>query len=206
MWILQGPAVSYRGQVVAAVVAEALETAREAQRHVRVQYREDEARVELHPGDPGLYRPPRVNGGSPADTEQGDFDSAFAAAEVRLDETYTTAATHNNPMEPHAAMAEWRDGQLILHDSTQGASATRDIIAGVLGLPAERVRVISPHVGGGFGSKGITQTHSMLAALAAQSPAGRSRSRTPGSRCGRSSAIARPRSSGSASAPTPAGG
>jgi xanthine dehydrogenase YagR molybdenum-binding subunit len=168
MWILQGPAVSYRGQVVAAVVAETLETAREAQRHVRVEYREDEARVELHPGDPGLYRPPRVNGGSPTDTEQGDFDSAFAAAEVRLDETYTTAATHNNPMEPHAAMAEWRDGQLILHDSTQGASATRDIIAGVLGLPAERVRVISPHVGGGFGSKGITQTQSMLAALAAQ--------------------------------------
>jgi xanthine dehydrogenase YagR molybdenum-binding subunit len=166
--ILQGPAVSYRGQIVAAVVAETLETAREAQRHVRIGYREDEAHVELKPDDPGLYRPERVGPGFPADSELGDFESAFAAAGVQFDETYTTAATHNNPMEPHAAMAEWRDGQLVVHDSTQGASAARDTIAQVLGVPAERVRVIAPHVGGGFGSKGILRPEAVLAAIAAQ--------------------------------------
>jgi xanthine dehydrogenase YagR molybdenum-binding subunit len=166
--ILQGPAVSYRGQIVAAVVAETLETAREAQRHVRVEYREDQARVELSPSDPGLYRPDRVFPDYPTDTGRGDVAGALAAAEVVLDETYTTAATHNNPMEPHAAMAEWQDGQLILHDSTQGASMARDTIAAVLGLPAGRVRVISPHVGGGFGSKGTPRPHTVLAAIAAQ--------------------------------------
>lgn len=168
--ILQAPAVSYRGQIVAAVVAETLEAATEAQRLVRVEYQQDEARVELRPSDPGLYRPTATQAYPyiPDDSELGDFDSAFAAAEVSLDETYTTAATHNNPMEPHASIAQWQDGQLVLHHSTQNPSWTRNVIAGVLGLPAERVRVISPHVGGGFGSKIIPQTEALLAALAAQ--------------------------------------
>jgi len=96
-------------------VAETLETATEAQRLVRVEYQQDEARVELRPSDPGLYRPSQVYPFYPADSELGDFDSAFTAAEVRLDATYTTAATHNNPMEPHASIAQWQDGQLVLH-------------------------------------------------------------------------------------------
>ena len=166
--ILQGPEVSYRGQIVAAVVAETLETAREAQRHVHVRYREDDARVELDPGDAGLYEPERVNPAFPSRSEGGDVESAFAAAEVQLDETYTTAATHNNPMEPHAAIAEWQDGQLVMHDSTQGPSVARDTLAGVFGVPAERVRIISPHVGGGFGSKGTPRPQAVLAAIAAQ--------------------------------------
>jgi xanthine dehydrogenase YagR molybdenum-binding subunit len=166
--VLQDPSVSYRGQIVAAVVAETLEAAREAQRLVRIGYREDPARVELRPDDPGLYRPERVNPNFPADSGQGDVDAAFAAAEVRLDETYTTAATHNNPMEPHATMAEWQDGRLVLHESSQGAAMARDALAGVLGLPADQVRVISPHVGGGFGSKGTPRPQAVLAAMAAR--------------------------------------
>ena len=168
MSLLQGPAVSYRRQIVAAVVAETLETAVQAQRLVLVEYQEDEPHVELSASDPGLYKPPIVNPFFPTDTAVGDFDSAFAAAEVRLDETYTTPATHNNPMEPHASIAQWQDGQLLLHDATQGASTTQDVVAAVLGLPAERVQVISPYVGGGFGSKVIAQTHDVLGAMAAQ--------------------------------------
>jgi xanthine dehydrogenase YagR molybdenum-binding subunit len=72
-------------------------------------------------------------------------------------------------MEPHAALAVWADdGDLTVYDSTQGASADRDAIATVLGLPPVRVRVISPHVGGGFGSKGTTRPNAILAALAAK--------------------------------------
>jgi xanthine dehydrogenase YagR molybdenum-binding subunit len=170
MSILQEPTVSYRRQIVAAVVAETLEAAAEAQRLVRVEYQQDEARVELRPSDPGLYRPTPTQAYPYIldDSQLGDFDSAFAAADVGLDETYTTAATHNNPMEPHASIAQWQDGQLVLHHSTQNPSWTRNVIAAVLGLPAERVRVISPHVGGGFGSKIIPQTEALLAALAAQ--------------------------------------
>ena len=88
--------------------------------------------------------------------------------------TYTTPVQHNNPMEPHAAIAAWDDAGLTIWDSTQGPSADRDTIAATLGLPPEQVRVISPHVGGGFGSKGTTRPHAILAALAAREsgPAG----------------------------------
>jgi xanthine dehydrogenase YagR molybdenum-binding subunit len=87
----------------------------------------------------------------------------------RVAVTYSTPVQHNNPMEPHAAIAAWdEDGALTVWDSTQGPTADRDTIAAVLGLPPERVRVISPHVGGGFGSKGTTRPHAILAALAAR--------------------------------------
>lgn len=95
--------------------------------------------------------------------------AGLAAAAATVNVTYTTPAMHNNPMEPHAAMAVWpAGGTLTVYDSTQGPSADRDTIARVLGLPPERVRVVSPHVGGGFGSKGTTRPHAILAALAAR--------------------------------------
>ena len=168
MWILQNPTVSYRRQIVAAVVAETLETAVEAQRLVRVEYQEADFHVELSASDPGLYRPERVNPFFPADSEFGDFESAFADAEIRVDQIYTTAATHNNPMEPHASIAQWSDGQLVLHDGTSGASWTQLAVAGVLGIPTGRVRVISGYTGGAFGSKLLAQTHDVLGAMAAQ--------------------------------------
>ncbi len=119
--------------------------------------------------DPGLYTPEKVNPGMPAVTCYGDVDAGLAAAAARVDVTYTTPVQHNNPMEPHAALAVWDlDGRLTVYDSTQGPSADRDTIAEVLGLPPDRVRVIAPHVGGGFGSKGSTRPHAILAALAAR--------------------------------------
>ncbi|MGI8903259.1 MAG: xanthine dehydrogenase family protein molybdopterin-binding subunit [Solirubrobacteraceae bacterium] len=168
--ILQSPEVAYRGQIVAAVVAETLESAREAAALVQIEYDESAHDVLLAPKHPKLYKPDVVNPSFPTDTESGDFDGAFAAAPVQVDSTYVTAATHNNPMEPHATMAVWdADAHaLTLFDSTQGASSTRDTIAQALGLRAEQVRVISPHVGGGFGSKGTPRPHVVLAALCAQ--------------------------------------
>jgi xanthine dehydrogenase YagR molybdenum-binding subunit len=71
-------------------------------------------------------------------------------------------------MEPHATTAFWEDGKLTLYDSTQGPYAYRGTIAKTLDLDEERVRVIAPHVGGGFGSKGTPRPHVIVAALAAQ--------------------------------------
>jgi xanthine dehydrogenase YagR molybdenum-binding subunit len=161
--------VAYRGQIVAAVVADTLETARAAERAVRIEYEAEPHDVRLRPGHPGLYRPDTVNPGLPADTEHGDVAAGLAAAAVTVDATYTTPVLHNNPMEPHAALAEWDDDGLTMYDSTQGPTADGETIAAVLGLPAERVRVVCPHVGGGFGSKGTTRPHAILAALAARS-------------------------------------
>src|SRR3954470_20083500 len=132
--VLQSPEVSYRGQIVAAVVAETLEAAREAAALVRVDYEQSPHDVALTPDRPSLYKPEVVNPSYPTDTAQGDFDAAFAGAQVRVDETYCTPAFHNNPIEPHATLAVWDGDSLTLYDSNQGAPAARDAVAEVLGL------------------------------------------------------------------------
>ena len=165
--VLQSREVAYRGQIVAAVVAETIELARHGASLVRVTYAPAEHDVELREGHPRLYKPDKVNPAYETDTEQGEPDAALAAAEVVHDATYRTPTYHNNPMEPHAALAWWDGGDLTIHDSSQGVAIARQTIARVLGLPRERVRVISEHVGGGFGSKGLPRPTAILAALAA---------------------------------------
>ncbi len=166
--LFQSREISYRGQIVAAVVADSLEAARQASRLVRVDIDARPHHVLLRDDDPGLYKPGKVNPGFPTDTEDGDPDAALAAAAVTVDATYRTPAVHNNPMEPHATLAQWDGGTLTLYDSTQGASVVSAAVARLFGLPPESVRVISPHVGGAFGSKGSTRPQVVLAALAAR--------------------------------------
>ena len=167
--LLQNRAVAYYGQIVAAVVADSLEIARAAAETVRVEYEAEPPHVQLRPDDPDLYTPEKVNPAFPTTTSQGDVTAGLARADVTVDQTYTTATVHNNPMEPHAAIAAWEpDGSLTVWDSTQGPSADRDLVAKVLGLPADQVRIISRHVGGGFGAKGTTRPHAVLAAPAAR--------------------------------------
>jgi xanthine dehydrogenase YagR molybdenum-binding subunit len=167
--LFQTREVTYRGQPVAAVVADTLEIARGAAEALRVDYAAEPHDVRLRADHPGLYAPDRVNPALPARTEYGDVEAGLAASAVRVDVTYTTPVQHNNPMEPHAALATWDpQGRLTVFDSSQGPSADRDTLAEVLGLPKALVRVISTHVGGGFGSKGTTRPHAILAALAAR--------------------------------------
>jgi xanthine dehydrogenase YagR molybdenum-binding subunit len=198
--LFQTTEITFRGQIVAAVVADTLEDARAAAEAVRVSYDEQAHHVRLRPADnpvpdnpvpdnpvpdnpgpdgpdsdspdsdiPEPYIPERVNPALPAVTEYGDVEAGLAGAAVAVDVTYTTPVLHNNPMEPHAALAVWDlRGGLIVFDSSQGPSADRDTIANVLGLPRGLVRVISTHVGGGFGSKGTTRPPAILAALAAR--------------------------------------
>ena len=144
--LLQNREVAYYGQVVAAVVADSLEIARAAAQTVRVEYEAEPPRVQLRADDPDLYTPAKVNPAFPTTTSQGDVAAGLARADVTVDQTYTTATMHNNPMEPHAAIAAWEpDGSLTVWDSTQGPSADRDLVARVLGLPADQVRIISRH-------------------------------------------------------------
>ncbi|GAB2835547.1 xanthine dehydrogenase family protein molybdopterin-binding subunit [Actinoallomurus bryophytorum] len=168
--LFQTDQVAYHGQLVAAVVATTLETARDAaERAVRITYDAEPHDVLLRADHPGLYTPKTVLPDFPAVSELGDVEAALADAAVVVDATYTTPTMHNNPMEPHATMAVWEeDGGLTLYDATQGATADRDSIAKVLGLPPDQVRVVAPHVGGGFGCKGTTRPNAILAALAAR--------------------------------------
>jgi len=151
------------------VIADSYETARQAERLVAVEYAPESHDVLLRADHPGLYKPEKVNPNYAPDTEEGDFDAAFASAEVTIDCTYETPAEHNNPMEPHATLAVWDPaGGVTLYDSNQGVVNVKTTVAKAFGLEPDAVRVISPHVGGGFGSKGTPRPHVILAVMAAQ--------------------------------------
>ncbi len=165
--VLQSDAVGYRGQFIAFAVAETLESARQAAEAVVVTYAEQPHDVVLSANRNALYKPDILNGGSEADTQSGDVDAALASSPVVLDQTYTTPAHHNNPMEPHATVAQWNENSVTLYDSNQGAHNIRTQVAQVFGLQPEQVRVIAPYVGGGFGSKGAAHSHIILTVMAA---------------------------------------
>ncbi|MGW6504004.1 xanthine dehydrogenase family protein molybdopterin-binding subunit [Nonomuraea angiospora] len=167
--LFQSREVAYRGQFVAAAVADTYENARAAADAIVVEYEQDLHDVALRADHPNLYRPEKVNPAFPTDTVKGDVEAGLNAAETVVDVTYTTPVLHNNPMEPHAALALWdEEGRLLVYDTTQGTSSSRDLIAQTLGLSGEQVRVVSRHVGGGFGSKGTSRPQAVLAALAAR--------------------------------------
>ncbi|MEU1131963.1 xanthine dehydrogenase family protein molybdopterin-binding subunit [Streptomyces sp. NPDC005900] len=165
--VLQNERVPHRGWYVALVVAETLEAAREGAAAVRVGYAEEPHEVTLSARHPDAYVPEDTDGTS-GEHARGDADGAFDAARVRVDAVYRVPPLHNHPMEPHAATARWDDGRLTVHDSSQGATTVRDTLAGMFALPAERITVVSEHVGGGFGSKGTPRPHVVLAAMAAR--------------------------------------
>ncbi len=174
--VFQSDAVAYRGQFVAAVVAETLEIARQAASMVAVRYEEQPHDVELRANRSDLYKPEYVpQKAAPfyaADSAQGDVEAALAAAPVSLDQTYTTPTEHHNPLEPHTTLAIWSDDgngeSVTVYDTCQGVDIRLNDIATAFGLSPERVRIIAPYVGGGFGSRGFTHPYAILAVMAAR--------------------------------------
>ncbi|HEX3348447.1 MAG TPA: xanthine dehydrogenase family protein molybdopterin-binding subunit [Acetobacteraceae bacterium] len=164
--VLVGPDVAYFGQPVAFVVAETFEQARAAAYTVRVEYDTAHGTYALSDGI-GRARVPEA-GGAPADSSVGDFNQAFAAAPVRLDVTYTTPLQSHAMMEPHATLAVWDGDRLTLHTSNQMLNRGQAMVARTLRMPVENVRLVSPFIGGGFGSKLWVNADAILAAIAAR--------------------------------------
>ncbi len=171
--VLQSDEVGFRGQFVAAVVADSPEAAREAAARVRVQYHQEPHHAALRADHEDLYKPEQINAGLETDTQAGDPDAALASAAVVVDRTYTTPAEHNNPMEPHTTVAQWEGDRLLVFDSTQAVHNARKTLAPLFDVEVEQIRVVAPHVGGGFGSKGLPHAHVVLTALAAKVTGGR---------------------------------
>ncbi|RBY90847.1 xanthine dehydrogenase family protein molybdopterin-binding subunit [Blastococcus sp. TF02A-26] len=174
--VLQSDEVAFRGQVVAVVVAETSELARQGADAVEVTYAEQPHDSALRVDHPDLYKPEKINPSFETDTAEGDVAAAMATAHVTVEETYSTAMYHNNPLEMHATTALWdpsAEVPLTLWDSTQGVHPDRAAVCEVFGLEQEQVRVICPFVGGGFGSKGTPHAHVFLATMAARAVPGR---------------------------------
>jgi xanthine dehydrogenase YagR molybdenum-binding subunit len=177
--VLQSPEVAYRGQVVAAVVATSLESAREGADAVGVGYERESHQVLLADvvaprgssgplGPERFYTPGSVVDGSPGQFELGDADAALRTAPVVLDATYTTPAEHPSPMEPHATIASWDGDRLTLYNADQGPHGSVQRLVDLFGLEPGSVEIISEHIGGGFGSKAVPRVSAVLAALAAR--------------------------------------
>ncbi|MGW6604197.1 molybdopterin cofactor-binding domain-containing protein [Streptomyces sp. NPDC055036] len=166
--VLTGPDIHYYGEPVALVVAETLEQARAAAGLVEVEYSAGRGRFDFAKYEDQVYIPKVVNAGLPTDTEVGDFAAGFDSAEVKVDQHYTTPYELSLPIEPNACLAEPRGEDLIVHVSCQIVDAAQASVASTLRMAPERVHVVAPFVGGGFGSKLGIHSETILAALAAR--------------------------------------
>ncbi|MEU4134327.1 xanthine dehydrogenase family protein molybdopterin-binding subunit [Streptomyces wuyuanensis] len=165
---LTGPDVHHYGEPVALVVAGTLEQARAAADLVEVEYSTGRGRFDFGEYEDDVYIPKVVNAGLPTDTEVGDFDAGFDNAEVKVDQHYTTPYEFSLPIEPNACLAEPRGEDLVVYVSSQIVNAAQASVAATLRMDPERVHVVAPFVGGGFGSKLGIHSETILAALAAR--------------------------------------
>lgn len=160
---LAGPRVEHYHQAVAVVVAETFEQARAASHLVRIQYQREDGAFDLAKAR-GKATMPKAN----PDATFGDFETAFAAAPVQIDQTYTTPDHSHCMMEPHATLAAWNGDELTLWTSVQIIKWAKRDLAKILAIPAEKIRFVSPFIGGGFGGKATVLSDAVLAAVAAR--------------------------------------
>ena len=164
---LQGSDVHYDGQHVAAVLGTTFEAAREGAALLRITYEGVEA-PELDAQTAHEVEIPQQYFGSDAQLRHGTPETAYDASDVQIDATYVTPNENHNPMEPSVTVAQWREGELTVHDSTQWVRGTRAVLARCFDLPEDKVQVIAPYLGGGFGCKGFVWPHTLIAAMAAK--------------------------------------
>ncbi len=159
---IQDDVIIHNGQNIGLVVAETFEQATYAASLVEIEYETTPARV--FATDDGVEPKPL----SAQDIDLGDAQTAMHSAEVRINQRYTTPREYNMPMEPHACIAHWQKGQITVWEPSQWVAGAQVEIAEWLGIEPEQVRIISPYVGGGFGSKPVPYTHVALASVASR--------------------------------------
>ena len=158
--------VDYFGQVIAIVVGESFEAARDAAERIGVTYEKQEGVFGFSTDLEKAKKLPDNN--TPAQFEQGDLDAAMGKAAFTIDETYSTPSQNSAAMEPHASIATWEDGALTLYGAYQMPTSDAQQLAKALGLSAKKVRIIAHYIGGGFGSKLGIAPESVAAAIAAK--------------------------------------
>ena len=162
---LSSDRVKFAGQIVAVVVAETFEAARTAAQALRVEY---EAEAPAAGFDSPGADEVKAKSMYPTKLKAGDFDKAFEGAPVTVDAWYETPPQHHNPLELFQTACVWDGDRLTVYESSQNVRGFQYGLAGQLGIPAAKVRVISPYIGGAFGSRGELGQVTALVALAAR--------------------------------------
>ncbi|HEX7863424.1 MAG TPA: aldehyde oxidoreductase molybdenum-binding subunit PaoC [Variovorax sp.] len=161
--LLGGPVIDHYHQAIALVVAQTFEQARAAAQLVQVKYARSEGSFGLAEAKASTDRK-TIN----RDNTVGDFASAFVKADVRLDQTYTTPDHSHAMMEPQATIAAWDGDRLTVWTSNQMIDWTTGELAKTLDMPKDKVHLMSPYIGGGFGGKLFLRADTLLAALGAR--------------------------------------
>jgi CO/xanthine dehydrogenase Mo-binding subunit len=184
--VLPQERVRYAGDVVAAVAAETADEAEEAAGLIDVEYEElpavfDEVEaasegamlvhetINISENDAAYFgiRPQQgTNICHLFRLRHGDVEAGFAEADAVVEEIYHTAGATHAPMEPHAAVARWDGDRLEVTTGTQTPFNMRTDLAGLFGIGEEKVRIISPPMGGSFGAKTFVRTEAVAACLA----------------------------------------
>jgi xanthine dehydrogenase YagR molybdenum-binding subunit len=163
---LKSVEIAQEGQIVAIVLADTFEAARQAAHAVKVNY--SAANPTTSFGSPGTTSAPAKGQLSEfkEDPKVGDFTKAFDAAEVKIAAEYETPPQHHNPMELFATSCMWNGDNLTIYEPTQYVHGLKNGVAEQLDIDADKVRVINSYVGGAFGSKGsMTPRTAILAAI-----------------------------------------
>jgi xanthine dehydrogenase YagR molybdenum-binding subunit len=158
--------IDYFGQIVAIVLAESFEVAREAAQRLPIEYDYAAGTYAFAAHRDDAFTPP--DGVTPAKYTQGNVDTAMAEAPVTLDVTYITPSQNSAAMEPHASIAVWEDDALTLYGAYQMPTSDAQQLAKSLGVSEKKVRIIARYIGGGFGSKLGIAPESVAAAIAAR--------------------------------------
>lgn len=165
---LHDKTIFHDGQIIALVVAETFEAAEEAAMLIRADYTAetpsagfDSKGVEMEPaaGKSPLFK---------EDVKAGDFDAAFQSAAVKIDQKYSTPTQHHNPIELFSTTAMWQGEQLTVHEPSQNVTGWKTELARQLKIDPANVRIVSPYIGGAFGSKGPMTARTAIVAVAAR--------------------------------------
>jgi len=160
---LESDRVHFFGQQVAIVVADTLENAQAGAALVNLTFEDDDKAVTFKDHYGEAVQPP-----GESDTEIGDFEAAFAAAPVKIDDIWRTPLQNHCQMEPCATTAWWEGDKLTVHTSVQMVRFAQNSLAETLMMPHKSVRLLTRYVGGGFGGKGSFYEDLVLASLAAR--------------------------------------
>ncbi len=164
---LQDDVIYYNGQPVAVVVADTLDRAAYAGTLIEVDYETAIPAVFTPDSAKNAVDPPQFLW--PVNSNVGDAPKAIAGAEVKVGGDFWTPDRHHVQMEPHVTVASWNEsGDLSLFEATQHIAGERELVSIVMGVPVEKIEVVSRFVGGGFGGKAYVWPHTLLAAAAAK--------------------------------------
>ena len=173
--------VRYEGELIAAVAAMSPEIAEQAAALIEVDYEPlpvvNDVEAALEAGAPLVHEGWADYGASEdvvregndcsrSTIVKGDADKGMAEADEVVKERYVADMSHAVPIEPHAIVAQWEGDKVTIWSSTQVPYMARIGVATTLEIPESHVRIVVPHLGGGFGGKCEFHYEAQIAALA----------------------------------------